>query len=100
MSNFPGGGRVRAAVSASGTTIEGGPALPVYGYKAATIGTLAVDGGPALPVKVLTAADLVQNGGKYWLEGDPQAVPMILVTDGRAVEGRAAVPVYVVGGAL
>ncbi len=100
MSNYPGGGAVKPAVVASSPSVEGGPALPIYGYKAATLGNLPVEGGPALPVKILVAADLVANGGKYWLEGDPVAIPMMLVTDGRSVQGRPAVPVYVVGGAL
>ena len=94
----PGNGPVKPVVIDTSGQCQGGPAIPVYGLNASTLGNRAIDGGPALPIKLLTDADLIQNGGKFWLEGDPVAMPVMLATDGRAVEGRMPVPVYDVTG--
>ena len=96
---LPSGGPV-APVVLSTNPVQGGPAIPVYGYTAATIGTNGIDGGPALPVKVVTDAELIKNGGKYWVEGDIVPMAVYKVTDGRATVGGPAIPVYVVGGTI
>lgn len=49
--------------------------------------------GPSQPVLILTAADLVQNGGRYELAGGP-AVPVFIPTDGRKVAAGPAIPIY------
>lgn len=73
---------------------EGGIAIPVYGYTSLPTDR-AVEGGPALPIRVLTDADLVQNGGQYRLEGRPTAMPIYEVAQGeRAIQGGPAIPVY------
>ena len=75
----------------------GGPALPVYAYpSAAAAGHVA--GGPAVPIVVLTASDLVANGGGYEVAGGP-ASP-VYADSTRPVLGGAAVPVFVVGGSF
>lgn len=73
----------------------GGAAIPVY---------VVSDGRPTLGqpprrVKVITDADLTINGGNYWIEGRPAAMPVVSVTSG-GDEGNVAISVYVVSGSL
>lgn len=57
---------------------------------------MSVMGGPLTPVKVLTAADLAENGGVYRLAHVPARPVYRLDGSGRAVTGGRAVAVYVV----
>lgn len=75
----------------------GGPALRVYGYTPATVDR-PIEGGPARRVKVLTSADLVENGGAWRVEGRVHALPVVNVDDGRVVEGGPAIAIYPVNG--
>jgi hypothetical protein len=78
--------------------VKAGPAIPVYGYTG-TPSDRAAGAGPARPVKLLTDADLRQNGGAYVVAGTP-AEPMYDAPAGMAVASGPAQPIYLVGGAL
>jgi hypothetical protein len=78
--------------------VKAGPAIPVYGYTSAPSNRPA-GAGPARPVKLLTDADLRQNGGAYVVAGDA-AIPMYDAPAGMAVASGPAIPIYLVGGAL
>lgn len=71
----------------------GAPAFPVYGYDSVPTdrGVLA---GAALRVKVLSASDLLENGGRYVLQGSPIAVPVYSVPAEYPVQGNVAIAVY------
>jgi len=49
---------------------------------------------PALRVKVLTSADLIQNGGGYRVEGRPYALPVYTAPSGLEVAGGEAIAIY------
>jgi hypothetical protein len=87
--------------------IEGGSALPIVLSQDAPDGSLSAlpvywtadrpnQGGPALPVKVLLDSDLLQNGGRYRIEGRPQALPVFVAPAGTPVLGQRPVPVYAI----
>jgi hypothetical protein len=76
-------------------TVKAGPAIRVYGYKAAPADRSSV-GGAALPIKIITDADLRQNGGAYVLTGDIQAIPVYTASASSGVQAGPAIPVYVV----
>lgn len=72
----------------------GGPAIPVYGYATTPTDGRPVLGAPALRVKVLQASDLLVNGGKYVLQGQVLAMPVVTAGAGDPVQGNVAIPVY------
>lgn len=94
MTLLPEGG---AALPVSVTTtrkVQGGAAIPVYGYMTAPTDGRPALGGPAVPVRVLTAADLKVNGGQWTLEGRPYAMPVYTAPAGVKVMGGPALAVY------
>ena len=93
------GGAARPIKQVTSGAVKAGPAIPVYGYDAPPTDR-AAGAGPAIPVKMLTDADLRQNGGAYVVAGDPQPMPVYDAPGGMAVTGDAAQPIYVVGGRL
>jgi hypothetical protein len=78
--------------------VKAGPAIPVYGYTG-TPSDRPAGAGPARPIKLLTDADLRQNGGAFVVAGTP-AEPMYDAPAGMAVASGPAQPIYLVGGAL
>lgn len=80
-------------VIAGGAKI-GGLAIPVYGYATQPTDGRGVLGGPAIPVIVLTAADLIENGGTYELNGMPEAMPVITAPATQAVLGQDPIAVF------
>lgn len=95
----PKGGPIKRIRQLTGVRTVGDVAVPVYGYLAAPSG-IPVEGGPATPVVLIEDSDLIQNGGKYSVSGDPHPLPVIDAIDGAIVEGGPALPVYLAGGAL
>lgn len=86
---------------------DGGAALPVHAVSGASIGGPAIpvyvvsDGRPTLGqpprrVKLITDADLTINGGNYWIEGRPFAMPVAVSTATSGDEGNVAIPIYAV----
>lgn len=73
--------------------IQAGPALKVYEVDT---DLSPVAGGAALPVVFLAAADLVENGGTYLLDGSGLAMPVMLKERPYPVQGGRAYPVYLV----
>lgn len=92
MPSIKGGAAIPVKQMTSGP-VKAGPAIPVYGY-AGTPADRPASSGPARPVKVLTDADLRQNGGAYVVAGEAQAMPVYDAPAGMAVAGEAAIPVY------
>lgn len=74
--------------------IMGGTAIPVYGYASAPTDGRPAQAGAAMPVRVLTAADLVQNGGTWVLEGRYAAMPVYTAPASSGVMGGPAIAVY------
>lgn len=74
--------------------VQGGAAIPVYGYASAPTDGRPAMAGPAQPVRVLTAADLKQNGGQWTVEGRPYAMPVYTAPAGTTVMGGPALAVY------
>lgn len=74
---------------------QGNTAVPVYLYNAYPTDR-PIQGGYPRPIVQITDADLVQNGGKYSLEGRPFAMPMYL-SNQPTQTGDAPLVVYVVG---
>lgn len=72
----------------------GGTAIPVYGYASAPTDGRPAQAGAAMPVRVLTAADLVQNGGTWVLEGRYAAMPVYTAPSSSGVMGGPAIAVY------
>lgn len=91
-----GGPALPISIDEAASTV-GGPALRVQGYTPDTVDR-PVQGGPAQRVKVLTSADLVENGGAYRVEGRVHAIPVVNVADGRPVAGGPAIAIYPVNG--
>lgn len=89
------GGPAQPVITSTDAPI-GGPALPAYGYVAATLDR-PVAGGAAQPVYVVSEAEF--TAGRFVKAGGA-AQPLALVTDGRVVVGQRPVPVYLVGGSL
>ena len=72
-----------------------GPAIPVYLYTAATIGSRRIEGGLAVRVYRVTAAQLA--AGTFKLSGHVTALPVIEATEtNRKTAGNEPIPVYVV----
>lgn len=93
-------GPAQCVIVATDTETQGGPAIPVYGYPGQPGGGRSVI-GKRMRVKVITAADLRLNGGAYWLEGRPFAIPMSSLATGEMTQdGGVAQAVYIVGGSL
>lgn len=74
--------------------VQGGVAIPVYGYASAPTDGRPAQGGAAIPVRVLTAADLKQNGGQWTVEGRPYALPVYTAPATTKVMGGPALAVY------
>lgn len=91
--NAEGGAAVPVSIDTA-RKVQGGAAIPVYGYTAAPTDGRRALAGPAMPVRVLTAADLKQNGGQWTLEGRPYAMPVYTAPAGMVVRGGAAQAVY------
>lgn len=72
--------------------VQGGSAIRV---KVVSTSDRALAGGPAIPVYYVQDSELRANGGQYEIQGNAP-IPVVVVSDGRAVVGQAAVPVYVV----
>ncbi len=92
MTRIEGGAALPVTVDAT-RRVQGLSAIPVYGYDTLPTDGREVIGGAALPVHVLTAADLRQNGGAYYLEGRA-AIPVYTAEATRPVFGGPAIPVY------
>ncbi len=91
----PEAGPAQSVVVVTDTFVEGGPAIPVYGWTGQPTDGRAIEGGPALRVKVITDADLAINGGKYWLEGRLFAMPVSgSATVPAITQGNVAIAVY------
>lgn len=75
---------------------QGGNALPIYLYVAQPTDGREVMGGAALRVKIITDADLAQNGGAYRLVGAGCAVPCIEKDMPYPAQGNTAIAVYIV----
>lgn len=86
-------GPAQSVVVTTDAKVEGGPAIPVYGWSGNPTDGRGVEGGNSIRVVVISASDLQLNGGKYWLEGDAVALPVASNTGG-ASEGGTAVAVY------
>lgn len=96
----PQAGPAQSVIVVTDAESQGGPALPVYGWTGQPSDGRSVV-GKRMRVKVITAADLRINGGAYWLEGRPFALPVSSLATGESTqEGNIAVAVYIVGGAL
>lgn len=78
----------------TGGPVVGGPAIPVYGYSAAPTDGRAVSGGPATRVQVLSASDLVANGGTFYLVGAPLALPVVTADANTPIAGGAVIAIY------
>lgn len=95
----PEAGPAQSVVVVNDSQVEGGPAIPVFGWTGNPTDGRGIEGAPAIRVKVITAADLDINGGHYWLEGRPFAVPVagssIVPFDST---GNIAIAVYIVNG--
>lgn len=83
--------------------IQGGPAIPVYGYNADNppVDGRSILGGPAIPVYPVGASQLKENGGQYVVAGDLHPIPVYVLDANQteiAVVGENALPVFFVGG--
>lgn len=99
---YPEAGPAQSVKVVTDTLNEGGAAIPVYGFPALPTDGRSIEGAPALNVKVITDADLMINGGRYWIEGCAFALPVCSLAQSGVTpnEGNKAVPVYLVGGSL
>lgn len=86
------GGSAIPVVVVTDAKVQDNLAYPVYGYQTKPTDR-AVIGGKARRVKVITAADLKQNGGQYTLVGSPQAMPVYTDPSG-VTDGGTAIAVY------
>lgn len=93
VASFPEAGSALPVHAVTGENV-GGPALPVY-----VVNDRPTLGQKARRVKVIADSDLRINGGQYWLEGRPFAIPVIADLTGND-EGNVPIPVYVVHGSL
>lgn len=85
----PKGGPARPVVVIDDGNRQGGPALSVYFCTEAEIAVRGVMGGPAMPIRIVYDEELIENGGSYWADGDPTAIPVYEYLPGEiAVEGR------------
>lgn len=92
---YPEAGPAQSVVVVNDAEVVGGPAIPVYGWTGLPTDGRSVEGAPAIRVKVITASDLTMNGGKFWLEGRPFAMPVSGNTTVPAIsEGGVAIAVY------
>lgn len=73
--------------------IQGGAAISVYGYSEHPDG--AVMGGPAVPVMVITDSDLIENGGRFYLEGSTP-ISVYTAPTGTPLIGGPSLVVYAV----
>jgi len=89
----PDGGPVTPVVVVESDIVQGNIAIPVYGY-ASPPTDKSVIGMPAIPVKVITDADLVQNGGTYYIEGRPYAMPVFTPVSDTPIVGQIPIAVY------
>ena len=92
------GGSVKRVRRQTGTRTSGNVAIPVAFVSSVPPG-VSIEGGPARPVRVITDAELRQNGGTFTLAGE-SAVPMIDAEAGAVVSGGPAIPVYIVAGSI
>lgn len=76
------------------TDPQGNVAIPVYGYSVQPTDGRAVQGGVAIPVVILSASDLIQNGGKYRLDGRSHAMPVMTASAKTPVLGQRPIAVY------
>lgn len=90
----PGGGAAIPVSIDTMRTVQGGAAIPVYGYASAPTDGRPAMAGAAIPVRVLTAADLKENGGTWTLEGRPYALPVYTAPATATVMGGPALAVY------
>lgn len=90
----PDGGPAIPVQVVTSTEREGGSAIPVYGYATLPTDGRTVEGRPARRVVVISDADLIQNGGRYILEGRPYALPVMTAPAGSEVEGNIPIAVY------
>lgn len=91
--NPDGGAAIPVSINTT-RSVQGGAAIPVYGYASAPTDGRPAMGGAAIPVRVLTAADLKQNGGQWRLEGRPMAMPVYTAPATTKVMGGPALAVY------
>lgn len=94
MTLLPSGGPAIPVSVDTTRTVQGGAAIPVYGYTTAPTDGRPALAGPALPVRVLTAADLKENGGQWTVEGRPYALPVYTAPASVKVAGGPAIAVY------
>lgn len=91
----PEGGPAQSVLVVTDIEVEGGVAIPVYGWTGQPTDGRLIEGGPSIRVKVITTADLRENGGKYQLMGMPFAMPVSgTSTTPGAVEGGIAIAVF------
>lgn len=86
------GGAALPVTAVVGSEPQGNVARPVHTYHVApSAGVIASP--TAQPVVYITSGQLIQNGGTYYLEGAPTAMP---VYDGHSlgVAAGAPLPVY------
>lgn len=94
MTLLPDGGPALPVAVTTTRMVQGGSAIPVYGYTTAPTDGRPSLGGVAVPVRVLTAADLKQNGGQWTVEGRPYAMPVYTAPATARVMGGPALAVY------
>ncbi len=92
----PDGGSAIPVVVVMDTTIEGGPAIPIWGFANPPEDGRPVIGQPARRVVLISDTDLIQNGGKFWLDGRVSALPTASIVGG-IDEGNIPIAVYLVG---
>lgn len=92
---------VRVRKTTVAENISGNVAFAVYGV-AANLADKKYTNDTAIPVYVITAANLVENGGKFTLDGNSKEHPIMVYDDGKStnVMGGEAVPVYDLNGIL
>jgi len=91
MSMNVGAGAAMPVTSVSGVAPQGNVARPVHTYH--TQPDAGVQGTPvAQPVVYISAGQLAQNGGTFFLSGDPVALP---VYDGHSLNAGAGAPLAV-----
>ncbi len=90
-----GTGPAQSVVVVTDSEVEGGPAIPVYGWTGLPTDGRPVEGAPAQRVKVISTSDLKENGGKFQLVGSPTAMPVSgSASVPSVVEGNIAIAVY------
>ncbi len=88
----PDGSRITPVVVNSKAIVRGNKAIPVYLYSSVPQGQQVY--GRVKQVRYITAGDLVENGGKYQLEGRIYAMPIVVDTSGQPPEGDV-IAVYI-----